>query len=115
MYWEPFLLADNEGMLKDCLGNLLTITQYGSRWGVPYTIKPGYDSTTNSPKSTFVFVRDMDYYNRISFGNLGDNLEYCPAPGKESNRTKRTLLPPLNFHSHENGLIGYMPLLQRQM
>lgn len=94
-YWEPFLFTDNEGFLKDYLGNVLTIAQYGAHWGVPYTIKPTYDSTTSAPKSDFVFSKDMDYYNRIAFGNLRDNLEYCPAPGYESSiishRTKRTL------------------------
>lgn len=96
--WEFFLLNDNEGMLKDYRGNLAWVTQYGPNWGVPYTAKIEYEDLTNQPKSNFVFSRDIGDWNRFLYANLGDNLEYCPAPGKKENvRIKRTLPPTFSL------------------
>lgn len=97
-YWEPFMLTGNEGMLKDAQGNFLRITQYGSNWGVPYSVKGEYfaKDTSNSPKSNFIFTPDFGNWNLFVNANNGDNLTYCPAPGTKNTvkvRVKRSLPP----------------------
>lgn len=84
-YWEFFSLNDNEGALRDKDGNFLRIAQYGPHWGVPYTAKPEYleKDTTNAPKSLFVFDKYIDMWNRYVDSNLGDSLQFCPAPGSK--------------------------------
>lgn len=84
-YWEFFSLNENEGTLRDRDGNFLRVTQYGSEWGVPYTVKPEYleKDTSNAPKSLFVFSKYVDTWNRYINANLGESLLYCPAPGNK--------------------------------
>ena len=92
-YWEFFELNDNEGALRDRDGNFLRITQYGTHWGVPYTVKSSYlkDDTQNSPKSLFVFSPDIDKWNRYVNAALGDSLYFCPSPGgRDSNYSLNT-------------------------
>lgn len=101
-YWELFALNDNEGMLKDYWGNFLRVTSYGPNWGVPYTIKEDYfkQDTANSPISDFIFSYDINLWNRYTFANLQDSLEYCPAPGGKGfikTKTKRDLPPNFNL------------------
>lgn len=81
--WEPFLMNDNDGMLKDYQGNFLKVTQYGPNWGVPYTAKPNYYDSRNTPAFNFIFSQDINNWERYNNANLGDNLKYCPAPGKK--------------------------------
>ncbi|KEG19554.1 DUF1561 family protein [Bartonella bacilliformis] len=103
-YWDISQLYGREGPLLDHQGNFLRVTQYGTSWGFPYTVKPDYlkADTQNSPKSEFLFAYDFDRWSRYVNGNLGDTLAYCPAPGKKENivqtftsktRSKRSLPP----------------------
>ncbi|AGF74160.1 hypothetical protein BAnh1_02770 [Bartonella australis AUST/NH1] len=98
-YWNVSFLVGREGLLLDRGGNILRVTQYGSNWGIPYTVKPDYikKDTQNSPKSEFVLSYDIERWNRYATANMEDTLPYCPAPGKKQDvsrskqRVKRTL------------------------
>ncbi|MDU7692754.1 MAG: DUF1561 family protein [Helicobacter sp.] len=103
--WEFFELIDNEGYLRDYLGNLLRISEYGPNWGVPWVGSIDYiqkrESKTNVPKSLFLFSNSVPYWERYVNGNLGETLEYCPAPGHaalntnaNTNTQNAMLLPP---------------------
>ncbi|MCE3036828.1 DUF1561 domain-containing protein [Helicobacter sp. faydin-H20] len=98
-HWNLFAFVGGTGEIKDKNGNLLRVTRYGSNWGVPYTASPSYlqTDTTNSPTSEFSMSEDVDKWLRYAYGNMGDNLTYCPAPGTakidEHSRTKRQLPP----------------------
>ncbi|AGF74292.1 hypothetical protein BAnh1_04110 [Bartonella australis AUST/NH1] len=105
-YWDISLLAGREGPILDRGGNLLRVTQYGSNWGTPYTMRPDYieKDTTNSPTSEFVLDYDIERWNRYVTANLEDALPYCPAPGNKQNiseskrRVKRSLPPNFQFN-----------------
>ncbi|MCZ2204490.1 DUF1561 family protein, partial [Bartonella sp. A05] len=93
------VLNGSEGPVVDRRGNYLRVMRYGANWGVPYTVKPDYlkSDTKYSPTSQFVLSYDMERWNRYVYGNLGDTLTYCPAPGQKltdaKTRVKRTLPP----------------------
>lgn len=97
--WDLFAFANGTGAIRDKNGNLLRVTRYGPNWGLAYTAAPSYleSDTTNSPISEFSMSEDVDKWLRYAYGNMGDNLTYCPAPGKmeasEHPRTKRQLPP----------------------
>ncbi|MCZ2204491.1 DUF1561 family protein [Bartonella sp. A05] len=98
-YWDISFLDGREGPLIDRNGNFLRVTRYSIDWGAPYTVKPDYlkSDTQYSPTSQFVLSYDMERWNRYVYGNLGDMLTYCPAPGQKltdaKTRVKRTLPP----------------------
>lgn len=98
-HWNLFAFVGGAGEIKDKNGNLLRVTRYGPNWGVPYTASPSYlqTDTTNSPTSEFSMSEDIDKWLRYAYGNMGDNLTYCPAPGvakiDKYSRTKRQLPP----------------------
>ncbi|PAF41191.1 DUF1561 family protein [Helicobacter sp. 11S03491-1] len=98
MYWDISFMVENKGVLQDYQGNILRITKYGTNWGVPYTVKRSYleKDTANTPDSLFLLAYDIGQWNQYVSANLGDTLEYCPAPGhKDSSaqRSKRSLPP----------------------
>ncbi|EYS92479.1 hypothetical protein X471_00164 [Bartonella bacilliformis str. Heidi Mejia] len=101
-FWDVSQLNGNEGFILDYQGNPLRVTQYGTRWGVPYTAKTSYipKDTTNSPTSKFILSTDIEQWNRYTNGNLGETLPFCPAPGKKgsilqtSQARKGLFLPP---------------------
>lgn len=94
--WELFAFTNGKGALRDKNGNVLRTARYGPSWGVAYTVAPYYlNSDTNySPTSEFSMSDDVDRWIRYANGNMGDTLEYCPAPGYPAHvRTKRQLPP----------------------
>ncbi|MDU7692753.1 MAG: DUF1561 family protein [Helicobacter sp.] len=90
--WRFLELVDNEGYLQDYLGNLLRISEYGTNWGVPWVGSIDYiekrESKYNVPKSLFLFSDGVPYWEGYVNGNIGQTLDYCPAPGfsKEAER-----------------------------
>ncbi|AGF74296.1 hypothetical protein BAnh1_04150 [Bartonella australis AUST/NH1] len=106
-YWDVSLLAGREGPVLNRDDNFLRVTQYGSNWGRPYTVKPDYikKDTANSPTSEFILDYDIERWNRYVMANVEDALPYCPAPGKKQDvsgfkqRVKRNL--PSDFQLNE--------------
>ena len=98
-YWDLFAFANGVGAIRDKNGNLLRVTRYGPNWGLAYTAAPSYleSDTTNSPTSEFRMSEEIDKWLRYVYGNMGDNLAYCPAPGtikaESPSRVKRQLPP----------------------
>ncbi|PAF54245.1 hypothetical protein BKH42_01700 [Helicobacter sp. 13S00482-2] len=103
MYWDISFMVQNEGGIRDYKKNILRLTQYGTNWGVPYTVKPSYikSDTTNKPLSKFSFSHDIENWVRYVNANLSETLQYCPAPGKKSSqntRVKRSLPPDFKLN-----------------
>ncbi|MFT4382832.1 DUF1561 family protein [Bartonella bacilliformis] len=102
-YWDIYQLNGDEGLILDQNKNPLRVTRYGTHWGVPYTATPRYimTETKESPTSNFTLDYFTARWNRYVNGNLGETLDYCPAPGKKDTahtshiRTKRSL--PTDF------------------
>ncbi|WP_158654750.1 MULTISPECIES: DUF1561 family protein [unclassified Helicobacter] len=98
-HWDLFAFANGTGAIRDKNGNLLRVTRYGPNWGLAYTVSPNYleSDTARSPTSEFSMSGDVDKWLRYAYGNMGDNLTYCPAPGvakaEEHSRIKRQLPP----------------------
>ncbi|PAF53573.1 hypothetical protein BKH42_05165 [Helicobacter sp. 13S00482-2] len=98
-YWDVSFTNKGGGIIKDYQGNLLRVTRYGSNWGVPYTAKPSFlkNDTNHSPTSLFVVSKDLQDWVLYTNGNLGETLEYCPAPGGKKNLLEKKIkrsLPP---------------------
>ncbi|MCZ2329022.1 DUF1561 domain-containing protein [Bartonella sp. F2] len=108
-YWDISYLSGREGPLQDRNGNYLRVTQYGVNWGMPYTAKGKYleGDTKNSPTSEFVLPYDFEKWSRYVYGNLGDSLTYCPAPGHKNkvaaiqSKAKKKLFLPPNFELND--------------
>lgn len=93
--------------LIDYNKNILRVTKKGNNWGYPYTVTNNYlyKDTANQADSTFYLgTFDIDKWVRYYYGNIGDNLNYCPAPNKKyllnnnnNNNNKNSGLLPENF------------------
>ncbi|PAF52405.1 hypothetical protein BKH44_02445 [Helicobacter sp. 13S00477-4] len=96
-FWDISFIGDDGGVIRDFEGNVLRVSRYGTNWGVPYSVKPNYlkTDTSKSPISLFIIEKDLRDWSRYINGNLGDNLQYCPAPGFEKKITKKRVIREL--------------------
>lgn len=90
--WSVDLNNENDYELRDYWGNILRVTKYGSNYGVPYTVTPGYISqdTSKAPTSTFTMANEIRWFKTLNYANMLDELRYCPA-GVSGARVKRGL------------------------
>ncbi|OPA78880.1 hypothetical protein BFG04_02320 [Campylobacter pinnipediorum subsp. pinnipediorum] len=96
--WSFLSPHENDSMIIDYLGNILRLSAYGVNWGVPYTIKPSYmpKDTSNAPKEYFTISHELGDWLRFVNANLADELNVCPASGKQTDsktRVKRDIHP----------------------